>query len=182
MDGQVISSVYLTGDGFDGEWMKSSLAYLCSNRRVFLGKNLYSKGACYAGVIKDELLDWPFVFIGDNELKLNVSIKVSDQNEMRFLTLIDAGESWYDTEGECEVILDGSSEITVWIQRPDRRQAEVEVLELTDLPERENRTTRIRINAKPVSDREVRIELRDLGFGEIVPSTNQVWIHTVGVK
>jgi hypothetical protein len=101
---------------------------------------------------------------------------------MRFLTLIEAGQSWYETDGECEVILDGSSEVTVWIQKPDSRQADVEVLELTDLPERENRTTRIRINAKPVSDRKIRIELRDLGFGEIVPSTNQVWIHTIGVE
>ena len=182
IDNNVVTSVYLTGDGFDGNWMKSSLAFLCSNRRVFIGKNLFSKGACYAGVIKDEKLDWPFVFIGDNELKLNVSIKISDRNEMRFLTLIEAGQSWYDTEGECEVILDGSSEVTVWIQKPDSRQADVEVLELTDLPERENRTTRIRINANPVSDKKIRIELRDLGFGEIVSSTNQVWIHTIGVE
>jgi len=181
-EGNVVSCVYLIGQGFEGAWMKSSLAFLCSNRRVFMGRNLYSKGACYAGVIRDELLDWPFVFIGDNELKLNVSLKVSDQNEMRFITLIEAGRSWYDTEGECEVILDGSSEVTVWIQKPDSRQAEVEVLELTDLPERENRTSRIRIHAKPISDKEVRIELRDLGFGEIVPSTNQVWIHTIGVE
>ena len=181
-EGNVISAVYLTGDGFEGDWMKSSLKFLCNNRRVFMGKNLYSKGACFAGAIKDERLDWPFVFIGDNELKLNVSLKISDRNEMRFLTLIEAGQSWYETEGECEVILDGSSEVTVWIQKPDSRQADVEVLELTDLPERENRTTRIRINAKPVSDRKVRIELRDLGFGEIVPSTNQVWIHTIGVE
>jgi hypothetical protein len=181
-EGNVISAVYLTGDGFEGDWMKSSLKFLCNNRRAFMGKNLYSKGACFAGAIKDERLDWPFVFIGDNELKLNVSLKISDQNEMRFLTLIEAGQSWYETEGECEVILDGSSEVTVWIQKPDSRQADVEVLELTDLPERENRTTRIRINAKPVSHRKIRIELRDLGFGEIVPSTNQVWIHTIGVE
>ena len=61
----LISSVYLVGDGFDGEWMKESLTRLCKGRKVFLGKNLYSKGACFAGDIKSGLKDWPFIYIGD---------------------------------------------------------------------------------------------------------------------
>lgn len=44
IDGQVVSAVYLIGDGFDGDWMKASLQYLCHTRKVFVGKNLYSKG------------------------------------------------------------------------------------------------------------------------------------------
>lgn len=39
-----VSSVYLVGDGFDGEWMKQSLAVLCRGRRAFLGQNLFPKG------------------------------------------------------------------------------------------------------------------------------------------
>ncbi len=178
---QQISSVYLIGDGFDGDWMKSSLTFICRNRRVFLGKNMYSKGGCYAGMVRDGKKDWPYVFIGDNELKLNLSIKVSDRNEMRFVTLIEAGESWFDSFGECEVILDGSEDVAFWIQRPESREAVMQVLSLSDLPERENRTTRIRISAKPVSDREVAIEIRDLGFGELVPSSNKIWSHTISV-
>ena len=50
--GHIVSAVYLTGDGFDGEWMKESLSFLCKGRRVFMGKNLYSKGACYAAARK----------------------------------------------------------------------------------------------------------------------------------
>jgi len=179
--GNAISSVYLTGNGFDGDWMKVSLANLLRGRRVFLGKNLYSKGACYAGAIRDKRMDWPFVYIGDNELKLNVSLKVLDCNEMKFLTLITAGESWYESKGECEVVLDGTPEIECWVQRPESRQAAVEVLNLEGLPARENRTTRLRISAKPTSDKEVEITIRDLGFGEIVPATNRVFVHQVRV-
>ena len=179
--GKIISSVYLIGDGFDGDWMKLSLNKLCKGRRVFLGKNLYSKGACYAGVVKDEKIDWPFVYMGDNELKLNLSIKVINQNEMQFFTLITAGESWYESKGECEAILDGTPEIEFWIQKPDSREAKVEVLELTDLPMRENRTTRLRIEAKPLSDTEIMVVLKDLGFGEIIPSSGQTWEHIMHV-
>jgi hypothetical protein len=178
----LFSSVYLVGDGFDGEWMKVSLARLCKGRKVFMGKNLYSKGACYAGYTKDGKRDWPFIYIGDNDLKLNLSIKILENNVMKFFTLIDAGQSWYDAKGECEVILDGEPEIEFYIQRPESREAHTEVLELTDMPKRENRTTRLRIEASPISDVAVSIVITDLGFGEISPSSGKSWEHTISIK
>lgn len=178
----LFSSVYLVGDGFDGEWMKLSLSHLCKGRKVFLGKNLYSKGACYGGVIKEGKRDWPFIYIGDNDLKLNLSIKILENNSMKFFPLIDAGQSWYDVKGECEVILDGEPEIEFYIQRPESREAHTELLELTDLPKRENRTTRLRIEARPVSDVAVAITIFDLGFGEISPSSGKSWEHTISTK
>ena len=162
--------------------MKISLSRLCKGRKVFLGKNLYSKGACLGGYIKDGKKDWPFIYIGDNDLKLNLSIKILDNNVMKFFTLIDAGQSWYDVNGECEVILDGEPEIEFYIQRPESREAHTEVLELTDLPERENRTTRLRIEARPVSDVAVAITITDLGFGEISPGSGKSWEHTITTK
>ncbi|WP_028236077.1 DUF5716 family protein [Pseudobutyrivibrio sp. MD2005] len=179
---KLFSAVYLVGDGFDGEWMKLSLTRLCKGRKVFLGKNLYSKGACYAGFIKDGKRDWPFIFIGDNDLKLNLSIKVLENNNLRFLTLIDAGESWYDAKGECEVILDGEPELEFYLQRPESREVHTEILELTDIPKRENRTTRLRIEASPISDVAVSIVITDLGFGEISPSSGKSWEHTISLK
>ncbi|MBP5265198.1 MAG: hypothetical protein J6Z06_00035, partial [Lachnospiraceae bacterium] len=155
--------------------------HLCQGRRVFLGKNLYSKGACYAGAIKDGTRDWPFIYIGDNEWKLNLSLKVSDQNEMKFLNLVNAGDNWYESHGECEVILEGSPEIEIWVQRLDNRQSRVEVLELTDLPKRESRMTRLRISAKASSDKQILIEIKDLGFGELAPASNKTWSHTVTI-
>ncbi len=179
--GKIISSVYLLGDGFDGDWLKVSLQKLCRNRKVFVGKDMYSRGGCYAGVVKDGKKDWPFIYIGDNELKMNLSIKVIDNRIMDYLTLLNAGDSWYEAYGECEVILDGSGEIEVWIQKPDVRDAKVEILELTDLPERDNRTTRLRISARPSSDIEAVVTITDLGFGEIVPSSNKTWEHTIAL-
>ena len=179
---KLFSSVYLVGDGFDGDWMKLSLSRLCKGRKVFLGKNLYSKGACYAGYIKEGKRDWPFIFIGDNDLKLNLSIKILDNNVMKFFTLIDAGQSWYDAKGECEVILDGEPEIEFYVQRPESREAHTDVLELTDIPKRENRTTRLRIEARPISDIAVSIIITDLGFGEISPASGKSWEHTITLK
>lgn len=179
---RIISSVYLVGEGFEGDWMKLSLARVCRGRKAFLGQNLYSKGACYAGFVKQGNCEWPYIYIGDNELKLNLSLKVLDNNELKFYSLIDAGTSWYEASGECEVILDGEPEIEFWIQRPESREAHVEVLELTDLPERENRTTRLRISAFPKSDRQILISIKDLGFGEINASSGKNWEHLISLE
>lgn len=181
-EGRVVSSVFLIGDGFDGDWTKQSLQFMCQGRKVFVGKNLYSKGACYAGIVKDKKIDWPFVYIGANELKLNLYLKVLVQNEMRLFTLLTAGESWFESKGECEVILDGSPELELFVQEPESREAHVEVLELTDLPERDRRTTRLRITAVPTSDRDISITIRDLGFGEIAPGTNKSWEHSITLE
>ena len=52
--GHNFSSVYLVGSGFKGSWMKKSTAFLCQGRRAFLGGNLFSKGAAYGAVFKEE--------------------------------------------------------------------------------------------------------------------------------
>ena len=178
--GHICSSVYLVGDGFDGDWMKMSLSYMCKGRRAFIGKNLYSKGACYAAIVREQKNPWPYVYMGDNEMKVNVSLKVKNRGKWEFLSLINAGDNWYEASGDCEVLLDGDKEIDFWLQLPHSRDARIEKLELSDLPERKPKTTRLRISAKPVSDSKVKIKIRDLGFGEIVRLTLQNWNSVTG--
>lgn len=174
-----ISACYLVGEGFEGDWMQQSLSHLLKGRRVFMGKNLYSKGACIASIVKSGDKSWNYVYIGDNELKINVSLKVYDKNEMTFISLLNAGDNWYEAKGEAEVILDGDPSIECWVQRPESRKADVLQIGLNDFPKRENRTSRIRISAVPISDIKVKIKVTDLGFGEICPATNKVWEHEI---
>ena len=68
-ENRIISTVYLVGDGFDGGWMKNSLNTMCRGRRAFMGKNLFSKGACYAAAVRDTE-DWPYIYMGENEMKI----------------------------------------------------------------------------------------------------------------
>lgn len=174
-ENQIVSTVYLVGDGFDGGWMKDSLTFLCRNRRAFLGNNLYSKGACFAGFVREHSENWKCIYMGENEMKFNLSLKVRDRGNLAFHTLITAGENWFETRGECEVILAGDAEIDFWKQHPNSREAVIETLELTDLPTRPERTTRLRITATPVSDEKIEVQIRDLGFGEIYRSTDKTW-------
>ena len=177
--GHIVSSVYLVGDGFEGNWMKQSVSFMCRGRRAFMGKNLYSKGACYAAAVRRGGMEWPYIYIGDSEMKVNVSLKVRNGNKTEFYTLISAGDNWYETVGECEVILDGSPEIDFWLQLPESREAKLEKLQLVDLPERPNKTTRLRIVAKALSDKKVKVLIKDMGFGELFKTSEKVWEYVM---
>ncbi len=172
---RVISTVYLVGDEFGEGWMKQSVSVLCRGRRVFMGNNLFSKGACYAAKSRDFEDEWPFVYMGENEMKFNLSLKVKDKGELSFYNLISAGTNWFEAKGQCELIICGSYEVDFWKQLPKSREAKIETLELADMPVRPDRATRIRITATPVSDDKIDIEIKDLGFGEIFRSSNKVW-------
>ncbi len=172
---QIISTVFLVGDTFAEGWMKQSVALLCKGRRVFMSNNLFTKGACYAAATRDKEAEWPFVYMGENEMKFNLSLKVHDKGELSFYNLISAGSNWFESKGQCEVIISGSYEVDFWKQLPKSREAKIETLRLTDMPPRPDRATRIRITATPVSDDRIDIEIKDLGFGEIFMSSGKVW-------
>lgn len=177
----IVSVAYLVGDGFDGEWLKNSLNFLCRGRRAFVGKNLFSKGACYAAAVRDQESNWNYVYMGENEMKFNLSLKVRAKGEQRFYDLISAGKNWFEISGECEVILNGSTEINFWKQMPNSREAKIETLELSDLPGRPDRTTRLRITAVPSADDRIEITIKDLGFGEFYRSTEKTWRYTMSI-
>lgn len=180
-ENKVISSVYLVGDGFNGNWMKSSLNYLCRGRRAFIGNNLFSKGACYAAAVRDQEENWNYIYMGENEMKFNLSLKVSNKGTPEFYNLISAGKNWFETRGCCEVILKDVPEVNFWKQLPHSREAKIETLELSDLPKRPSRTTRVQILAQPVSSEKIEITIKDLGFGEFFPATDKEWKYTMSI-
>lgn len=180
-ENKIISTVYLVGDGFEGDWMRQSLQYICRGRRAFVGKNLFCKGACYAAAVRTHEEEWTFIYMGENEMKFNLSIKVRSKGTLLFYHLISAGKNWFESSGECEVVLSGSPEIDFWKQLPNSREASIETLELTDLPERPDRTTRLRISAKPIADDKIEVTIKDLGFGEILRGSDKVWKYTMSM-
>lgn len=171
---KLFSAVYFVGEAFDGGWMSESLRFICRGRRAFSGKNLYSLGACFASYLKYSE-DWKEIYLGDSAFKMNISLKVRRKNEMEFYSLVTAGENWYYGEHSCDVILDGTNVIELWLQHPYGREAKIENLEIADLPKRPEKTTRIRITARMSSDTSAEIILQDVGFGEFYPSSGKVW-------
>ena len=174
---RAISSAFLIGEGFEGDWLKDSLRVLCNNRRVFQGNNLYSKGACFGAMekIDQSEIGKQLVFLGNEKLKANVGMKVYRQGKESYLALLDAGVNWFEASRDCEVYLDTGNRLSFLVTPLTGKNVREEEVVLEGLPLREKRTTRIALSMKMLSESRVKLEIKDLGFGQIFPSSGQSW-------
>lgn len=175
--GRTVGTVFLLGEGFEGGWCDKTLKYLCMGKRVFQGRNLYSKGACYCG--KDKLdpceLNNNFIFLGKDKLKFNLGINMIIRGREEYLAVADAGENWYDAQAEYEFQLGEKKEVDLVITPLDLKNPQHIIVELNGLPDRPPRASRMRLNVEFESEERLKIRVKDLGFGEFYPATGKVW-------
>lgn len=175
-----ISCIFLCGEGFDGDWPKETLRFLCMGRRVFQGKNLYTKGACYYAAKKLQKYEVEeYLFLGTNKLKYNIGIEAFDKGEKMYYSLLDANENWYDATKQCEFILDDECMVELKLTPVDHKDTRTVIINLHDLPQRPNRTVRILLEIKFESINKALVVIKDLGFGEIFETSKKVWNHEI---
>lgn len=175
-----ISTVYLIGEGFDGEWYRESLPVLCRGRRVFRGNNLYSKGACYAARQRlSPRSEKAYAFLGRDMLRANLGMYVSRRGKDAYLALFDAGENWYDAKKECEFLLEEKDTFTLRITPLDGKEIREVQVTLNGLPKRPFRASRIRLRVEMEDVSTVHVSMEDLGFGEFFPATHKFWEETI---
>lgn len=178
-NGRAISSVYLIGDGYKDNWASDSLRYLCQGRRVFQGNNLYSKGACY-GIKRrmgTEEEQKEYVFLGEDKLSANVGMRLLRRGEESYFAIMDAGTNWYEAKKEFDLLLEAGDTISVLLT-PLKGGAPQDIhMTLDGLPVREAWTTRLRVKVQMLSKSQLYIRVRDMGFGEFVPSSGGEWVQ-----
>lgn len=179
LHGKLVSAVYLMGDGFEGSWLKDALHIICRGRRAFQGKNLFTKGACYEGIMQMHKKECEYVYFSEYKLSKNIFIQVRNGSRTFFHDLAEAGSSCYEVNGSCQVLLAGEPCVDVWLQSPSSGKARIESLELTDLPKRPGKATRLRIEAVPGGKKQVLIRITDLGFGRWYASSGKVWEYCI---
>lgn len=175
--GKAISSIFLIGDGFDSSWCDKTLRFLTFGRRVFQGKNLYSKGACYCSADKvlPKEINRRNIFLGHDKLKGNTGLKMRVKGKEEYVVLVDAGETWYSSSNTLEFILERGRDVTILVTPLDGSKQREEVIDLAGLPKRPDRASRLRLEATFKSDTEMHVVITDLGFGEFYLSSNKTW-------
>lgn len=183
MDGGMFSTVYLLGDGFKENWADDSLRYLCRNRRVFQGNNLYSKGACYGALerLSPSEESKTHVYLGADKLKSNIGMKVKRRGEDSYFAILDAGTNWYEVSADFEVILESGNTVDLMITPLTGEKVIDKRLVLDGLPERPRNTTRLKFHIEMSAVNQVVATIEDMGFGEILPSSGKGWTQTITV-
>ena len=170
-----ISSVFLTGIGFADNWMKQSAAVLCQGRRVFVGQNIYTKGACYRslGGVYTEALSRYFIDT-EQTVKTNIGINLMDEKKT-FWPIAYGGLEWFNTRGSIEVFLDNTRRIQIVYQDILTEEEWRETVEIYGLPARPKKTTKLSISVEYYGADKGAIVIRDLGFGSLYPTTNKIY-------
>lgn len=183
-DNRIYSGIFLIGEGFYEEWCKESLRFLCKNRRVFKGNNLFSKGAALAAREKTNPSGYQknIVFLGKDKLKANIGIRIYKDGHETILPLMEAGVHWYEAKGSIEVILNDTNVLPISVEYVTMNGTAVADFPLVGMPEEPGRITRVRVSARMQSEDVIEIKVTDLGFGEIYPSTGMEWEETMNIK
>ncbi|MBQ9511600.1 MAG: hypothetical protein IJR58_00235 [Lachnospiraceae bacterium] len=178
-----VTSVYLLGDGYKGDWAQESLSYLCNTSRVFQGNNLFSKGATIAARerISESEAGTKQILLGDDKLKSNLGIRLKKQGVESYQALMDAGVNWFEVGSSIDIILSEGNEIQIEKTPLTGSEPSVTTIVLEGLARRPKGTTRLRLLLDMTDEKTVRVQVKDLGFGDIFKSTGMHWEETFTV-
>ena len=179
---QVVSTIYVTGKGFQGQWSQNALKKLCEGRRVFAGQNLYAKGACYAAresVGEGRLKN--YMYLGDEMLSVNIFMPIFHNNREEKLPLVSAGTAWYNAATSISFIPDEETEVELIMEQVVTQKTEHHFISLDGLWN-VSRKTRIEMSIEFLDVSTCVIRLNDRGFGDIYPSSNRVWEKVIHLQ
>jgi len=163
---RIISSVFLTGEGFNTQWFPNSLRTICLGRRAFMGNNLYSKGACYSIYRKLSTHEENPVYLSENKLsdKITISMRVAGQ-DMAY-PIVSWGSRWYESNNQWEVLLKEVKDIELSVESLLDGTIRTEIISLEGFPQRTEYSMRLQIETLFLNERICKITMRDVGFGE----------------
>lgn len=171
-----ISMVYLTGPGFNDQWIEESTKVLCDGRRVFMGQNIYTKGACYHAKLGAYEKDKDCILCTEESMPLDIGISVGDtEGRNYFYPIAIGGREWYNMKGKTTLFLDDTNRVDLVYQDKITKEIKKEVIEIHGLPKRPPKTTKLSLEIELFDEHTGAIVIRDMGFGKIYPTTNKIY-------
>ena len=177
-----VAVVYLVGEGFLDGWYPETLKLLCQGRRAFRGQNLYALGALYYSGIQLGMKRQEYLYLGEEQLRVNFFVKALYQGKKKDYELISAELHWYEAEVELDFIPDRETEVAVYARGLDGKCEEVIRVLLEDFPDREEKATRLQLRLHFEGRSKGVIEVEDLGFGEFYEATHKVWMEEFDIQ
>ncbi|MFV0341550.1 MAG: DUF5716 family protein [Anaerocolumna sp.] len=175
---QYVTTLYITGKGFEGHWSEGALKELCSGRRVFKGQNLYSKGACYAAKAGEQK---EYIIVDDEMITTNIYLQGVKDGKLTEIFLVKGISPWYEAKNNIDLILDECSSITLYFKDLLKNQLREETISLTDMPVRPAKTTKVGLEINFVNKETVRVLVKDKGFGDFYPASEQTWMREITI-
>lgn len=172
MDKKIISSVFLTGKGFeDMDFAEEFKEYVCRRRRVMYDEGIFARGALQ---LSDKLCkgsEDEVLMLCDSRLPAEISMPVTVEGRPNRLILAPAGTSWYGYTAHAEFIPQGQDHADIEIKRADAPGTGItRTVDISGMPGRPDRCTRIGMDMELLGPGSLRLRFTDLGFGDFFPA------------
>lgn len=179
---QILSALYMTGAGFEGEWTDEVFHKLCVGRRLFKGQNLYVNGACYAAKELGEKARLENYLLMDEEMvSSHLSIMVYTEAKQQEYFLVKAGTPWYQIDHTAEIIPDGENELNLKVTNLFTKQETYFILDLEPVAGKLSRQCRLAVRIRFSDVHTCIVTIKDRGFGELFPTSNRIWEKTLTI-
>lgn len=180
--GQIITTLYMTGNGFSDGFAGDVMKKLCVGRHLFQGNNLYVTGACYcARETSGEHRMEDFVYLDEDTVHSHISMNVYTDAKVQEILLVRAGTPWYQIEQETDLIPDGDNELELYIKNVVTKEKTTHLIPMEGIPGRAGRKARIGVQIRFAGTEQCIVTLRDKGFGEFFPSSARIWEKTITI-
>lgn len=180
---KMVSSVFLTGEGFENNWYPLSLKVLCNGRRGFMGNNLYSKGACYTAYQSSLSYKDAPIYLDETKMTEQICLKLRIRGQDEWFPIVAWGSRWYEADAQWEVLLEDTEDIEIHIDSLLDSTVDVKKVSMEGLPKRKDYAIRLQIKTLFLDEKTCKISFKDMGFGEFFPATDfykEIEIHLGG--
>lgn len=178
------SSVFLSGRGFEStEFAPNFMAFICKGRRGCIEPRIFAVGAMHYAKQCIEEEKEEYTILCDTRVSLDISVKVVQKERELRLPIIHAGDSWMNRGADYEMILDRQNFVDFQLTPMvgGKKATQLRML-LEGFPERENRTTRIRLSTGFKDADHLLLTVRDEGFGELFPKTEAMVTEEIDLR
>lgn len=177
----VTTTVYLCGEGFDGNWFEQSTKALCIGRRVFMGKHLFACGAAYL-CAKDRKDSKDTVLFAQNVTISQIGLVVHHHGRDMFCPLIMDGKDWEESKGEIEIFVSGVNGLSFEVRnRSGIKKASIR-MPLDGMKKDPDIVYKLKIQGEYIKADQIKIKITDLGFGKIRPASYQTWQQIIHLE
>lgn len=176
----ITTTIYLCGEGFDGNWFEQSTKALCIGRRVFMGKHLFACGAAYLCEYKQK--DNSSVVFSENVTISQIGLVVHHHGRDMFCPLIMEGKPWQESKGEMEIFVSGVNGLSFEVRnRSGMKKASIR-MPLEGMKKDSDIVYKLKIQGEYIKVDQCKIKITDLGFGKIRPASYQTWQQIIHLE
>lgn len=169
----ITTTIYLCGEGFEGNWFDQATKALCIGRRVFMGKHLFASGVAYLCSKKQQ--SNPSVIMTGHTTISQIGLVVHHHGRDMFCPLIMEGKPWQESKGTMEIFVSGVNGLSFEVRnRSGMKKASIR-MPLEGMKKDADIVYKLKIQGEYIKEDQCKIKITDLGFGKIRPASYQTW-------